>query len=152
MNDIINGLLLCVDDEQIVLHSLRDQLYKVYGNRYLIEIAESAEEGLEILEELSSNGFIPLIIISDWLMPGMKGDEFLIEAHRRFPYIIKLMLSGQVDEAAVQRTRDQADMYEFIRKPWDVEQLIQSIDKGLERFKSCIEKNAVVSVWNVKND
>ncbi len=116
MTEIINGLLLCVDDEQIVLHSLRDQLYKVYGSKYLIEIAESAEEGLEILEEFSSDGFILLIIISDWLMPGMKGDEFLIEARRRFPHIIMVMLSGQVDEVAVQKTKDQVDMFEFIKK------------------------------------
>ncbi len=134
MTEIINGLLLCVDDEQIVLHSLRDQLYKVYGSKYLIEIAESAEEGLEILEEFSSDGFIPLIIISDWLMPGMKGDDFLIEAHRRFPYISMVMLSGQADEAAVQRAKDKADIFEFIKKPWDAEKLIQSIDEGLECF------------------
>lgn len=138
MADRKNGLFLCVDDEQIVLHSLRDQLYKHYGKKYLIEIAESAEEGLEILDELSLDGYTPLIIISDWLMPGMKGDEFFIEAHRRFPHVIKVMLSGQVDPIAVQRARDEADLFEMITKPWDAKKLIGSIDQGLAHFKCSV--------------
>ncbi|EXJ13317.1 response regulator [Imhoffiella purpurea] len=128
------GILLCVDDEMMVLSALRDQLRRVYGHRHLIEIAESAEEGLEILDELAGEGYIPLVIISDWLMPGMKGDEFLIEAHRRFPHVIKIMLSGQADDEAVLRARAHANLHEFIVKPWCAEVLIASIDAGLDAF------------------
>ncbi|WP_216725602.1 response regulator [Thiorhodococcus drewsii] len=126
------GILLCVDDEMMVLSALRDQLRRVYGDRHLIEIAESAEEELEILDELSGDGYIPLVIISDWRMPGMKGDEFLAEVHRRFPQVIKIMLSGQADEEAVLRVRTQANLHEFIVKPWSTEVLIASIDVGLD--------------------
>lgn len=129
------GILLCVDDEMIVLNALKDQLTQTYGKAYIIEIAESAEEGLEILEELSSDGYIPLVIISDWLMPGMKGDEFLIRAHALYPYVIKVMLSGQADEKAVQNAKDHAQLHEFISKPWDSEVLIASIDKGIEEYE-----------------
>lgn len=128
------GILLCVDDEAMVLHSLRDQLRAAYGKQHLIEIAESAEEGLEILDEMSEDGLIPLVIISDWLMPGMKGDEFLIEAHKRFPYVIKVMLSGQVDEEAILRAKDLANLHEFIPKPWNTDTLIHAIDTGLAKF------------------
>lgn len=128
------GILLCVDDEMMVLNALRDQLKKAYDHRHLIEIAESAEEGLEILDELADEGYIPLVIISDWLMPGMKGDEFLIKAHQRFPHVIKIMLSGQADEAAIQRSRDHANLHKFIGKPWNAERLIAAIDKGLGDF------------------
>ncbi|MCG8550593.1 MAG: response regulator [Desulfobacterales bacterium] len=138
MVDTKDGLFLCVDDEQIVLHSLRDQLYKHYGKQYLIEIAESAEEGLEILDEFSLDGYTPLIVISDWLMPGMKGDEFFIQVHRRFPHVIKVMLSGQVDPTAVQRARDEGDMFEMISKPWDAKELIRYIDRGLAQFKRTV--------------
>ncbi len=130
-----HGLILCVDDEPLVLHALRDQLFRAYGGRYRIEIAESAEEGLEILTEMTCEGVVPLIIISDWLMPGMKGDVFLIEAHRRFPHVIKVMLSGQVEEEVVQKVKRDAAMFEMIAKPWDTEQLIQSIDEGLEEYR-----------------
>lgn len=141
MADTKNGLFLCVDDEQIVLHSLRDQLYKNYGKKYVIEIAESAEEGLEILDELYLDGYTPLIIISDWLMPGMKGDEFFIEAHRKFPDVIKVMLSGQIDSTAIQRARDEADLFEMISKPWDAKELIRSIDEGLAHLKRLVSGN-----------
>lgn len=134
MADTKTGLFLCVDDEQIVLHSLRDQLYKHYGKNYIIEIAESAEEGLEILEELSLDGYAPVIVISDWLMPGMNGDEFFIQLHRKFPDVIKVMLSGQVDAAAIQRARDEADMFNMIDKPWDAQDLIRHIDQAIAQF------------------
>lgn len=135
MADTKTGLFLCVDDEQIVLHSLRDQLYKHYGKNYLIEIAESAEEGLEILDELALDSYAPVIIISDWLMPGMNGYEFFIRVHRKFPDVIKVMLSGQVDPAAVQRARDEADIFEMIDKPWDAKDLILYIDQAIAQFK-----------------
>lgn len=130
------GILLCVDDEMMVLSALRDQLKRVYGDRHLIEIAESAEEGLEILDERAGDGYLPLVIISDWQMPGMKGDEFLIEAHRRFPHVIKIMLSGQADEEAILRAQTRANLHEFIVKPWSAEALLTSINAGLETFWS----------------
>lgn len=128
---MIKGILLCVDDESIILNALKDQLRKAYGRNYHIELAESAEEGLEILDELAGEGYTPLVVISDWLMPGMHGDQFLIEAHRRFPQVIKVLLSGQADEVAVDRVRNEAELHDFIGKPWDAEVLIQSINAGL---------------------
>jgi len=130
------GILLCVDDEVIVLSALRDQLRKAYGKQHLIEIAESAEEGLEILEELSDQGLVPLVVISDFQMPGMKGDEFLIQASQRFPYVVTVMLSGQVSETAVDRVRSQGHLNSLIAKPWDAQALLNSIDEGLARFAS----------------
>lgn len=130
----MQGILLCVDDEVIVLSALRDQLRKAYGSRHLIEIAESAEEGLEILDELSGQGLVPLVVISDFQMPGMKGDEFLIQASQRFPYVVTVMLSGQVSEEAVHRVRSQGHLSSLIAKPWDAQALLDSIDAGLARF------------------
>lgn len=137
------SLILCVDDEPVVLHALRDQLLNEYGQRYVIEIAESAEEGLEILEELSADGLVPVIIISDWLMPGMKGDDFLIEAHKRFPFVIKVLLSGHADDAAVKRAKDEADMFEMITKPWSIENLSRSINEGLELYSKKLGRDAL---------
>lgn len=133
-----HGILLCVDDEAIVLNALRDQLKNVYGSKHLIEIAESAEEGLEILKELADEGYVPLVIISDWLMPGKKGDEFLIEAHKLFPYVIKIMLSGQVEKSALKRTQEHANLHQFIAKPWDADELTASIDEGLKSFQESL--------------
>jgi CheY-like chemotaxis protein len=84
--------ILCVDDEPIILNSLKAQLKDYFGKHYLYEYAESAEEAWEVIEELHGNGVKILVIVSDWLMPRIKGDEFLIQVHQKFPDIIKVML------------------------------------------------------------
>ena len=50
-------------------------------------------------------------------MLGMKGDEFLVQAHQRFPSVVKIMLSGQAEPAAVERARREAGLHEFLAKP-----------------------------------
>ena len=72
------------------------------------------------------------VIVSDWLMPGMKGDEFLIEAHKRFPSVVKIMLSGQAETAAVDRARKEAALHDFLAKPWNAAELVESINLGLK--------------------
>ena len=125
------GVLLCVDDEIIVLTALKDQLRRAFGSDFVIDVAESAEEALELLEELADQGHKVLVIVSDWLMPGMKGDEFLVQAHQRFPTVVKIMLSGQAEPAAVDRARREAGLHEFLAKPWNAAELVDSITLGL---------------------
>lgn len=124
--------ILCVDDERIILTSLRDQITHHFGNRYLCEIAESADEALEVIEELTEDNVSILIIVSDWLMPSMKGDEFLIRVHQQFPGIVKVLLTGYADEEAIERTREKANLHSYISKPWDEETLIKVLETGLE--------------------
>jgi len=125
------GVLMCVDDEVIVLTALKDQLRRAYGSDFVVEVAESAEEALELLDELSEQGHTVLVIVSDWLMPGMKGDEFLVQAHQRFPTVVKIMLSGHAEQSAVDRVRRDAGLHEFLSKPWNAAELVESINLGL---------------------
>jgi CheY-like chemotaxis protein len=124
--------ILCVDDEEIILTSLRDQLQNHFGNRYIYEFAESADEALEVISELDEDDVEILIIVSDWLMPNMKGDEFLIRVHEQFPNIVKVMLTGHADEAAIERTRQNANLHRCLYKPWTEEELIETLVSGLE--------------------
>ena len=126
------GVLLCVDDEIIVLTALKDQLRRAFGNEFHIDVAESAEEALELLDELSGQGHRLLVIVSDWLMPGMKGDEFLVQAHRRFPTVVKIMLSGQAQQEAVDRAKREGGLHDFLAKPWNAAALVETINQGLK--------------------
>jgi DNA-binding NtrC family response regulator len=94
--------ILCVDDEQIVLLSLRDQITRNFGDRYACEIATSVQEAWEVIDDFCASGVKILVIVSDWLMPEIKGDDFLIEVHQRFPEIVTVMLTGQADECHCQ--------------------------------------------------
>jgi len=129
-----NKAILCVDDETIVLETLIEQLEKRLAGDYIYETAETAEEGFEVVQELVAEHVDVLIIVSDWLMPGMKGDEFLIKIHQKFPTIIKVMLTGQAEEEAIQRAQKHANLHACIFKPWAEEELIQTIKSGLDKL------------------
>jgi len=124
-------VILCVDDEKIVLDSLKRQLRERLGDRYSYELAESAEDAAEVIEELQADGVNVVLIMSDWLMPGKKGDDFLIEVHHDYPDIVKVMLTGQAEEAALQRVATQANLHRCLHKPWTEEELVEAICSGL---------------------
>ncbi len=122
-----NLAIICVDDEAVILESLKKQLKRHFGNSLIYEIAESAEEAWEIIEELNMDSVDIIAIVSDWLMPGMKGDEFLIQIHQRFPKVIKVMLTGQADKDAVERAKKEANIHACLYKPWTESELIDII-------------------------
>lgn len=124
-------VILCVDDEPIVLQSLREQLREAFGDAYSYEIAQDANDALEVLDELQDEETNVIVIVSDWLMPGMKGDELLITIHHRFPKIVKVMLTGQADEAAIVRAKAEANLHCCLFKPWSEAELIATIQSGL---------------------
>jgi CheY-like chemotaxis protein len=129
-----NKVILCVDDERTVLLGLRDQIAKHFGDRYRYEVAESSAEAWEVVEELELEGIQILVIVSDWLMPGIRGDEFLVQIHQRFPRIVTVLLTGHADETAIERVRQYANLHAYIAKPWSEETLINVISSGLRKL------------------
>ena len=123
--------ILCVDDEASILKVLKEQLKRCFGKRYIYETAQSAEEAWEIIDDLREDEIQLLLIVSDWLMPGIKGDEFLVQVHQRFPRIVNVMLTGQADKSAVERARKEANLHGCIYKPWKEEDLRQLLSTAL---------------------
>lgn len=128
--------ILCVDDDVTILETLKEQLVRCFGKHYNYEIAESVEEAWEVIEALQEKGIKIAVIVSDWLMPGVKGDEFLIQVHQRFPELITILLTGQIDEDAIARARQEANLHACLHKPWTEEELSQAILSGLNLQKS----------------
>ncbi|NEP81549.1 MAG: response regulator [Okeania sp. SIO3C4] len=122
--------ILCVDDELSILKSLEVELIEAFEDRYIYEFAETANEALEIIDELERKGTRIFMIVSDWLMPGIKGDEFLIRVHSKYPEIIKIMLTGQADEKSVERVIKEANIYRCLTKPWEHEELVSTIENA----------------------
>lgn len=128
---MVQKAIICIDDEKMILDSLKAQIKKYFGNHYLLEFAQSAEEAWEVLHELDANTEV-MLIVSDWLMPNTKGDEFLIQVHQFYPQTVKVMLTGQADEAAIERARCGANLFHYLPKPWTEQDLIETIQSGLE--------------------
>lgn len=126
--------IICVDDEQNVLLMLRTQLMQFFPN-CKIEIAESGDEALEVIEEILSNGFDVALVIADQIMPKMKGDEFLIELHSRHPEILKVMLTGQANVEDIGNVVNKGNLYRFISKPWNETDLRLTVVESLRRYE-----------------
>ncbi|HEW98165.1 MAG: response regulator [Candidatus Parabeggiatoa sp. nov. 3] len=126
--------ILCVDDETLVLETLEIEFHKAFNDTYRYEFAESAEEALEIIDELHEEGINILVIVSDWLMPGMKGDELLIQVHDKWPHIVKIMLTGQADQAAIERAQQEGHLLRCLYQPWNSKELVETIKMGLATY------------------
>ncbi|HOD53086.1 MAG TPA: response regulator [Candidatus Cloacimonadota bacterium] len=124
-------VILCVDDEKIILDSLKMQLKNHFNDMFVYETAENASDALDFIDELVGDGVRILIIVSDWLMPGIKGDDFLILVHEKYPEIIKVLLTGQADEQAIQRAYEKANLLKCLHKPWHEKELVEVIQAGL---------------------
>lgn len=127
--------IICVDDEPTILTSLKGQLKRNFGSDYGYEFAESAYEAMELIDELVEDGTKIILIVSDWLMPEMKGDDFLIEVHKKYPGIVKIMLTGQADKEAVERAAKEANLLACIQKPWDEEQFVTVVRDGIKMIQ-----------------
>ncbi len=124
-------VILFVDDEKLVLDSLTAQVRAAYEGIYDFEAAQSAEEAWEIIEDYHDRQRRIVLLISDWLMPIEKGDSFLIRVAQNYPDIRLIMLSAYADEEAIRRAERYANLFAFIRKPWERENLLSTIRKAL---------------------
>jgi CheY-like chemotaxis protein len=129
-------VIMCIDDESIVLTSLNLQLKQEFRDSYSLEMAEGPNEALEILEELKEDNIELLVVVCDWLMPGKTGDEFLIELHQNYPKTIKILLTGQADRSALERAEKYANLYACIPKPWTKQELISTIKSAIAQSQN----------------
>lgn len=146
-------IILCIDDEQVILQSLKSQLKDYLGTTYILEAAETGNIALEIIDELLAEGReIPLVLV-DYLMPGMRGDQVLIDIHDRSPMTICIMLTGQADLSAVANAINHEALFRFMSKPWNKEDLLKTISEAFHRHsleKSLIEKQKLLEEQNTR--
>ncbi len=125
-------VILCVDDEEIILQGLKAQLRRHFQNDYDIQIVLSAIEALKIIEDLIVDNVELPVVISDHIMPDMRGDDFLARVHALLPQTLKIMLTGQADVVAVGNAVNQARLYRFIPKPWEEMDLTMTVKEALQ--------------------
>jgi CheY-like chemotaxis protein len=119
--------ILCVDDERIILDSLKAQIEKKIGYDYLFEYAESPEEALEIIDDLIVDEIELILVISDYQMPGMKGDEFATILKSKLPTLNIILLTGQITEDKSKSLLNQNIILKVIQKPWKENEIIEQI-------------------------
>ena len=143
-------VIFCVDDEEIVLKSLKRELQRPFPN-FFIETADSGNDALELFEELLAERHEIPVVISDQIMPDMKGNDLLRRIHERSPNTLTILLTGQADLDAVTDAVNHAELYRYIAKPWETTDLILTVKEAIRRFdqdKRLAEQNEVLRNMN----
>ena len=139
-----SGIILCVDDDSTVLNALRTVMAANFGQHLQVEFAEGGEEALEIDAELREQGRELSVVISDFMMPGLRGDELLVRLQERSPRTIKILLTGQSDLSGVKRSINEANLYRFLEKPFlndDIVLTVRAAIRAYQQERDLIEQN-----------
>lgn len=127
--------ILLVDDDAFILEVLRIQLERILPDNVVVERASSGEEGLALVAELTHSKETPLaLIISDYLMPGILGSDFLIQAHAINPRAKKMMLTGQAEVENVLKVLHHMELFRYVGKPWEPEMINRAVLSAVEQF------------------
>lgn len=124
--DPANSTVLVVDDEEIVLTSIKN--YLNLETDYNILAFTSPTEALKAIEKTPID-----LAISDYLMPEMNGIEFLLKVKQLYPTATRIILTAYADKENAIRAINELGLFQYIEKPWDNDQLKISIRNGLER-------------------
>ncbi|MDX9758281.1 MAG: adenylate/guanylate cyclase domain-containing protein [Bacteroidota bacterium] len=127
-------VLLCVDDEEIILLSLKDQLREHFGHEYQLEMVDSGEEALAVFSEFLAAGVDVPVVLCDHIMPGMKGSELLRRIHALNERTCSILLTGQADAGAVGDAVNHANLFRYITKPWDETDLVLTIKEAVRGY------------------
>lgn len=135
--------VLYVDDEEHNLKSFKAS----FRRDFEIHLAISGKEGLKILKEQDIN-----VILTDQRMPEMTGIEFLIEADKVNPEPIRILVTGYSDINAVIDSINKGEIYRYISKPWNEEELKQTIISAFEVFNLRRENKDLIGKLERAND
>ncbi|MEG3986347.1 response regulator [Microcoleus sp. S28C3] len=127
-------VIVCIDDEPDVLNSLKIELKKAIGDRCIIETAEGGADALELLADLQADEYEIALVLSDYIMPDIKGDELLRKIHENSPETLTIMLTGQADLEALSNAIKYAKLYRYIPKPWQNEDLKLTVVEAVHSY------------------
>ena len=119
--------VLFVDDDKIMLQSIE---------RYLLDepyhklFAKGSKEALDIMQQEKVH-----VIVSDIRMPVIDGNELLKIVRKKYPHVVKIVLSGYGGEADLQTAVDQEGIFNLIPKPWNRKENLKIIIlEAIDRF------------------
>jgi response regulator RpfG family c-di-GMP phosphodiesterase len=135
--------ILCVDDEPNILSSLR-RLFRPQG--YQVFTAESGAEGLKLLEAEQVD-----VVISDMRMPEMDGARFLEQVRARWPDTLRMLLTGYADIQSILDAINRGEIYRYITKPWDDNDILLIVRHALERKALEVEKQRLEALTQEQN-
>lgn len=119
--------ILVVDDNQNVLNLLQITLEGAKKFDSDIQVAENAEEALELFEDDIFD-----LVLTDQKMPGMSGIELLTEVKNKHPFTRKILITGYSELDLAKQAINKADVDNYLEKPWDNTELRDTVYETLK--------------------
>ena len=135
--------LLIIDDEKDILRSLT----LTFEEDYEVFTASSGPEALTLLEREDI-----ALVIADQRMPEMTGVEFLTKTLQINPRIIRIILTGYTDTAALIQAINEGHIYQYITKPWDRRELRVIVRRALENYDLTLDNQRLLEELQVANE
>ena len=129
--------ILIVDDEPEVLDGYRRILHGVVD----LETSLGAERGLATLRLFGPFA----IVISDMLMPGMNGAEFLSLVRQIAPNTVRMLLTGFKDIDHAIEAVNEGRIFRYLTKPCAKNVLVHAISLGLSQYHSNVEQSELLN-------
>lgn len=142
-NDRKQATILCVDDEEHIVNSLK----RVLRREDNVLTATSGEDALEILRREDID-----LLITDMRMPGMTGADLLAEVSRLKLDPARILLTGYTDVELLKNAINEGGLDRFLRKPWGNEELLSAVRQELDRRALRLENRALTAELAQKNE
>lgn len=128
--------ILVVDDEPEMLFSLRNLL----RHEFEVYTAGSGAEGMKVLEEHEVH-----LVMTDQRMPEMTGVELLNHVKNEHPGAMRLIFTGYADIKAVIDAINQGNVFRYVTKPWDPEELVAALRDAGARYDCIVRRNHLLA-------
>ncbi len=127
--------IICIDDQQEVLNALEQDL-AFFDEKLNVEVCDTAQEALDLMEEIDGNGDFVALVITDQVMPEMSGVELLkeIENDERYALTRRMLLTGQATHHDTIEAINLGGVDQYLAKPWTRDQLHSSVRKLLTHY------------------
>ncbi len=135
--------VLFVDDDLINVETFAVS----FGEEYYILTATSGEEGLSIFNKEDNIS----IVISDQRMPGMSGVDLLTRIYSINQETIRIIITGYMDVNDIIDSINMGHIYQYILKPWDINQLRLVLSKAAQAWKLTRENKILSRKLKEKN-
>jgi DNA-binding NtrC family response regulator len=119
--------ILIVDDEPANLRTLE----RLFRDQYQVMTAGSGAEALQLLGQHDV-----ALLITDQRMPGMTGIELLKQTVSLRPRMVRMILTGYTDIEALVEAINCGEVYRYVTKPWNNDELRLTVKRALEHFET----------------
>jgi response regulator RpfG family c-di-GMP phosphodiesterase len=122
--------VMLLDDEALVLRALQRTVRALLQDES-VQLETFLDPELALLR----CGEVPFdLVMSDYRMPGMNGAEFLRMVKHIQPDAVRIVLSASTDFAEVSNAINRAEVFRYVAKPWQAQELKAVFMQAFERY------------------